>query len=121
MLTLEQFCYIIDRNEQIEMENITTNPIEVLGWALNENEDFIIEKVESSETNGHVNGTYKGNYFVLGCSNIGLGKQEHKQYSCYVFVSAGHSADKSGQQVNFKTESVEGAFEGLVDRIEKLL
>jgi len=89
-----------------------------MGWDLNNQKDFNIEKIEGSEFNGHVNGTYKGTYFVLGCSNIGIGKEEHKKYSCYVFVS---TEGKHGQQVNFKTKSPVDAFKGLTERIEKML
>ena len=89
-----------------------------MGWDLNNQKDFTIEKIEGSEFNGHVNGTYKGTYFVLGCSNIGIGKEEHKKYSCYVFVS---TEWPEGQQVNFKTTCVADAFKGLTERIEKML
>ncbi len=92
-----------------------------LGWALDKQDDFKIEKIECSELNGHVNGTYKGTYFVLGCSNIGIGKEEHKKYSCYVFVSAEWPEGDLGQQVSFKTTCIEDAFKGLKERIENLL
>ena len=112
MKTIKEYMPVITSTDKVMAE---------LGWDLNKQKDFTIEKIEGSELNGHVNGTYKGTYFVLGCSNIGVGKEEHKKYSCYVFVSAVWPEGDYGQQVNFKTTCVADAFKSLTERIENLI
>ena len=109
MKTIKEYMPAIVATDQVMAD---------MGWDLNSQKDFVIEKIEGSKLNGHIHGTYKGTYFVLGCSNIGIGKEEHKKYSCYVFVS---TEWPEGQQVNFKTTSVADAFKGLKERIEKML
>lgn len=87
-----------------------------IAWALNSQQDFSIEKVETSNINGTIKGYYKGNYYALGWN-----KTDVNLYSCYVFVAAEWPEGEYGQEVSFKTDSLADVFKGLRERIEKLL